>query len=342
MKAIQNCRLCPRACGTDRRKARGLCGAGEFPTVAKIMLHRWEEPCICYGKGSGAVFFSGCPLRCIFCQNHAISRTATGKELSPRELTRIFLSLEEKGACNLNLVSPTPYRDDLIDAVKEAKKEGLSLPVVINTGGYETAESIQKWEGVADIYLPDFKFADPLLAKEYAAAPDYPSVCREAIRTMVRQSGPPVWEGDRLKRGTIVRHLILPGGWEDSKAVLSCLRKDFGEDGIVVSLMRQYTPTSQTAEHPFLKRRLTTLEYQKVYKEALRLGFRFLYTQKKESASEEFIPDFGVFFRGNRLTKKRRNDRLFPVLFLEVAYNENRYLRLRKFGPRSRKGHFEK
>jgi len=286
------CRLCPRECGVDRATAVGFCGAGKSVRIAKWMLHPWEEPCICDRNGSGAVFFSGCPLRCVFCQNHTISHQICGEPYSQSQLYDLFLRLEARGACNVNLVTPTPYLHQLIPAIRRAKELGLSIPIVMNSGGYEKTEVLRALEGLIDVYLPDFKFFDPALSKKYADAENYAEICREVIREMQRQTGSPKFFGKRLIRGVIVRHLILPGASRDSLRILDALYEDFGKGGIVLSLLRQYTPMHRASLFPELCRTVTTLEYRRVVNKAASLGFEWIYTQGKDSASETFVPDF--------------------------------------------------
>lgn len=289
----QNCRLCPRECGVDRNLHRGFCGAPSVARIAKADLHLWEEPCICAPPGSGAVFFSGCQLQCVFCQNYEISSRICGKAFSVEELTALFLFLQnEKKACNLNLVSPTPYLPSIVPALEKAKIRGLQIPVVFNSGGYEKKETLEKLMGLVEVYLPDFKFCNPDLSRKYAAAPDYFSVARSAIREMQRQTGNPRWENGALKKGVIVRHLVLPGESRDSLDVLNALFEDFGRDGVILSLMSQYFPTHRAAEFPALSRKITRLEYQKVVRHAENLGFKTIYTQGFASASAEYVPDF--------------------------------------------------
>lgn len=288
------CTLCPRECKVDRNKALGFCKAPLSPTIAKVMLHLWEEPCICYGAGSGAVFFSGCQLKCVFCQNHKISCNIAGETLSALQLCDTFLSLQEKGACNINLVSPTPYLDTLIIALEKAKKHGLLIPVVMNSSGYEKADSIRALSGLVDIYLPDFKFADPHLSQNYANAPDYPAIALRAIEEMTNQIRGLLWDGDKLLRGVLVRHLILPGHSHDSIQILEKLANVLSPECIVLSLMRQYTPMHQANQFPNLTRRVTTMEYERVVQKAEELGFPYIYTQAKESATTAFVPDFKV------------------------------------------------
>ncbi len=289
------CMLCPRECGIDRSEKIGFCGIGNIMRIAKIMLHKWEEPCICYGNGCGAVFFSGCQLKCIFCQNHSISFDGAGKDISSDELSRIFLALEEKGACNIDLVSPTPHLEGLIPAIKKAKELGLEIPLVYNSGGYEKIETLKRLEGIIDIYMPDFKFYTEEEAFLLASAKDYADRANKAISEMHRQTGDPLFENNILKKGVLVRHLVLPGFTESSEKILEELYRMFGKDGIVLSLMRQYTPNHKALCHPKLKRKLTTLEYERVVKKADELGFSYVITQKKESATEDFIPDFTLF-----------------------------------------------
>ncbi len=289
------CTLCPRECNADRKNKLGFCKATEKMCIAKTMLHKWEEPGICYGNGSGAVFFSGCQMHCVFCQNHSISQKAVGKELSPEMLSHIFIELQNKGACNINLVSPTPYTNDIITALKKAKKEGLSIPIVFNSGGFEKKETLELYSGLIDIYLPDFKFFSPSVSKRYAFAESYSLFCKESLLEMYRQVGPPVWEDGHLKKGLLIRHMILPGNTADSIEVLKCIREIFSPEEILLSLLRQYTPMPISENYPEISRPITSLEYQKVLRAAKDLGFENLYTQQKESVSTSFVPDFTIF-----------------------------------------------
>lgn len=290
-----NCTLCPRECGIDRNEKVGFCGVRSKMQIAKIMLHKWEEPCICYGNGCGAVFFSGCQLKCIFCQNHSISFDCTGTEVTSDKLCQIFFDLEDKGACNIDLVSPTPHLEHLIPAMEKAKKQGLKIPFVYNSGGYEKAETLKRLDGLVDIYMPDFKFYTEKESLLLASAKDYAHRAKEAIREMHRQTGDPIWKNEILKKGVLIRHLVLPGFTDSSQRILEDLFQMFGKDGFVLSLMRQYTPNHKALSHPKLKRKLTTLEYDRVIRKASSLGFSYVITQKKESANESFIPDFTVF-----------------------------------------------
>ena len=294
-----NCTLCPRNCHVDRENGKtGYCGQTEKLYVARAALHMWEEPCISGKEGSGTVFFCGCPLRCIFCQNHSIalgkekSGEKIGKEISIQRLKEIFLELQGKGANNINLVTGTHYIPQIAEALCLAKAENLSIPVVYNTGGYEKEESLRLLEGLVDIYLPDMKYVSKELSKEYSNASDYFDVASKALEEMVRQVGEPEFD-DRgyLRKGVIVRHLVLPGSTRDSKAVLEYLYRTYG-DRIYISIMNQYTPMEQIKTHPLLSRKVTKREYQKVIDYALNLGWEKGFIQEGETAKESFIPDF--------------------------------------------------
>ena len=289
----RNCTLCPRKCGADRGARVGFCRAPSLPRVAKVMLHPWEEPCLCDGKGAGAVFFSGCALRCVFCQNHEISQQIRGREMTKEALAGLFCDLEEQGASCLDLVSPTPYLETVIPAIQQARESGMRLRVVYNTGGYETVESLKRLEGLVDVYLPDIKYKDAALSKRYSGAADYYRFAFPALKEMARQTGSPRFSDGRLLSGTLARHLILPGLWRDSVDILRDLSEAFGTNGIALSLMRQFTPCYQTSRFPEIDRKLTSLEYDKVVAFAEEAGFQWVYTQAKESASSSFIPDFG-------------------------------------------------
>lgn len=286
------CFLCPRSCGVDRAKNKGFCGADEKVMIAKVMLHKWEEPCVCYGKGSGAVFFSSCQLKCVFCQNREISRSQCGTPVNEETLCKLFLNLQEKGACNINLVSPTPHLNTVIPAIVSAKKKGLDIPVMMNSGGYESVETLKRLEGLIDIYMPDFKFFDPQLSHRYAQAENYADVATAALTEMRKQMPFAVWDEGHLIKGILVRHLILPGQSKDSLAVLKRLSEIFPEGNLVLSVLRQFTPIPELKLLPELNRKITSLEYEKVLREAKKLSFSQIYSQKKESASAEYIPDF--------------------------------------------------
>lgn len=293
------CNLCPRNCNVDRASGKtGYCGQSNKIYAARAALHMWEEPCISGKEGSGTVFFCGCPLRCIFCQNHNIALgkekngEKLGKEISIQRLKEIFLELQSKGANNINLVTGTHYIPQIAEALGLAKEEGLKIPVVYNTGGYEKVESLGLLEGLVDVYLPDMKYVSKELSKEYSHAEDYFDVASKALEEMVRQVGEPEFD-DRgcLKKGVIVRHLVLPGSTRDSKAVLEYLWNTYG-NRIYISIMNQYTPMEQIKNHPVLSRKVTKREYQKVIDYALSLGWENGFIQEGETAKESFIPDF--------------------------------------------------
>lgn len=261
--------------------------------VAKIMLHRWEEPCICGEGGAGAIFFSGCSLRCVYCQNAAVSRGEVGAEYSPAALAEAMLDLQTQGADCVDLVTPTHFADGVIEAVNLAKRNGLRPPVVWNTSGYETADTIARLDGVADIYLTDFKYASPELAARYSAAPDYPDAALASLKAMAAQTGAPVFKNGMLKRGVILRHLVLPGAWRDSVEVLRLAADAVGAENVVLSLMAQYTPDflREPEKFPELCRRITTYEYNKAAEEAEKLGFNG-YFQERGAASSDYTPLF--------------------------------------------------
>ncbi len=287
----EECVLCPRKCHTHRNEAIGFCGAGADIRAARAMLHFWEEPCISGSAGAGAVFFSGCPLRCIFCQNRAISQQAVGKTVSVERLAEIFLRLAEQGAQCIDLVSATPYVPQVIRALDRVR-DRLNIPVVYNTGGYERVQTLRMLQGYVDVYLPDFKYADSALAQRYSGAPDYPAVCRAALREMVRQTGPyRLDDTGRLVQGTMVRHLVLPGSRHDSIAVADELGASYTPQQILVSVMRQYTPPHLPLPYSSLNRRLTTFEYESVCDRYRHFGFSG-YFQQAQSAREKYTPEF--------------------------------------------------
>lgn len=287
------CTLCPRECGADRTHGQlGYCRMPSEPRAARAALHYWEEPCISGKEGSGAVFFSGCTLRCVFCQNHEIAAGDVGQPVSRERLTDIFLRLQEQGANNINLVTAGHFLDTVIPSLEEAKISGLHIPVVYNTGGYEKTDTLKRLEGLVDIWLPDHKYRSSRLAGRYSHAADYPMRAGEALEEMVRQAGNPVFdERGMMKRGVIVRHLVLPGCVSDSKDVLEYLW-DHYRNQIYVSIMSQYTPLPHVAAYPELARRITEEEYEEVVDYALFLGMEQVYIQEGECAKESFIPPF--------------------------------------------------
>ena len=288
------CELCPRRCGADRTRQAGYCGAGSALRVARAALHFWEEPCISGTRGSGTVFFSGCPLKCCYCQNWKISAEGFGKEIALERLTEIFLELQDKGAHNLNLVTATPWLEWILPALDEARRRGCTLPVVYNTGGYETLETVGRLAPYVDIWLADVKYVSPALSREYSGAADYFAVCEQAVTRMLELTGAPVYDGEGiLQRGVILRHLALPGCLEDSKAVLDWMAA-LPKGSFIPSLMSQYTPFYKAAEHKNLRRRISTWEYRQVIDRAVDLGLTEGYMQEKSSAREEYTPPFDL------------------------------------------------
>ena len=293
---LSNCILCPRQCGVDRIQGQtGYCGMPENLLVARAALHMWEEPCISGSTGSGTVFFSGCNLKCVFCQNHSIAIGDCGKPISVQRLSEIFLELQEKEASNINLVTPTHYIPQIRDALLLAKKNGLTLPIVYNTGGYESVASLQLLEELVDIYLPDLKYYSTELSTTYSHAADYFQVATAALAEMYRQVGTPIFDEatGMLKRGMIVRHLLLPGQTKDSKKVLRYLHETFGEQ-IYISIMNQYTPLPHVNQIPELNHRVTQEEYDRVVNFAIAIGIENAFIQEGETAEESFIPPFDM------------------------------------------------
>ena len=294
---MSGCTLCPRRCGVQRPLSLadggpfGVCGMGQLPVVARAAAHFGEEPCISGTRGSGTIFFSGCSLCCVFCQNREISADRFGKELTVPQLRETMERLVALDVHNINLVNPTHF----VPAIAEALAPPLPVPVVYNTGGYDRVETLRLLEGKVDIYLPDLKYADPARAKRYSGAADYPEVALAAIQEMVRQVGSPQFDGEgMLRRGVIVRHLVLPGGLADTKAVIDLLADTFAEGEILVSLMSQYTPCRLQEGYPELGRRLTTREYTRAVEHLQMRGITAGYTQAITSATPDEIPVFDL------------------------------------------------
>ena len=284
---LKECHLCPRNCGVDRLAGqKGFCGVDAGIMVARAALHMWEEPCISGKEGSGAVFFSGCSLGCAFCQNRTISKGQSGKVITVEHLAELFLDLQAQKANNINLV--TQVRDALI----LAKEQGLTIPVVYNSSGYEKAEMLRYLEGLVDIYLPDLKYLEADLAGKYSHAKDYPEVAMKALEEMVRQVRTPEFdERGMMKKGVIVRHLLLPGHVRNSKKVLEYLYGTYG-DQIYISLMNQYTPMPAMKDDPQLSRKVTDREYDRLLDHAISFGVTNCFIQEGETAKESFIPEF--------------------------------------------------
>lgn len=293
MERLKNCRLCPRMCGADRTEYnKGMCGETAEIRLARAALHFWEEPCISGEKGSGTVFFSGCNLGCVYCQNREISKGNIGKIVSKERLTEIFLELKDKGAQNINLVTPTHFVPQIISAVQNAKMKGLTIPIVYNTSGYETRETIHSLRNTVDVYLTDFKYFSPELAKKYSSAYTYPEAVKASLDEMVKQQPQLIFgENNMLRNGVIVRHLMLPGHLQDSKDVISYLYETYGEK-IILSIMKQYTPYKISKNFSELNRKVTDEEYEELLSFALDLGVENAFIQEGEVAEESFIPAF--------------------------------------------------
>ena len=295
---MKGCSLCPRKCGADRDNGRkGYCGESNTLRVARTSLHQWEEPCITGEYGSGTVFFSGCGLKCVFCQNHNIADSQVGMEFTIEELADAFLRLQEKKAANINLVTAGHFVNSLVPVIQRAKEKGLVIPIVYNTSGYESVETLQRLKGLIDIYLPDCKFYDSDIAEKYAKAPDYFRVAGAAIEEMVAQVGEPIFdeESGTLKKGVIVRHLILPGHTKDSREIIKYLYERYGNT-IYISILNQYTPMNLWEEYPNLNRKVTKREYEKVLDYAISIGVEQAFFQEGETADSSFIPKFDCSF----------------------------------------------
>ena len=288
-----NCLQCPRQCGVDRENgAVGYCRAPWNFIVSRASLHMWEEPSVSGTRGSGTIFFSGCNLRCVYCQNRTISQSVQGKVLDAAALSELMLRLEQAGAHNVNLVTPTPYAFQLADVLERVKPK-LGIPIVYNCGGYESPEALKRLDGLVDVYLPDLKYFDAALAARYSDAPDYFPTALSALREMLRQAGKPQLDSDgMIARGVIVRHLVLPSHRSDSIALLGRLANEFGTNALLLSLMSQYTPDfAQNTPYPALHRRVTSFEYNSVLSHAQTLGFDG-YFQARTAATPDFTPDF--------------------------------------------------
>lgn len=293
MNKYENCLLCPRKCGINRRTGQtGVCGVSSEIKVARAALHYWEEPCISGKRGSGAVFFSGCSLHCVFCQNREISDGKEGKVISKERLSDIFMELAGKGANNINLVTPGQYIPDIVWAVNDAKSRGMKLPIIYNTSGYENVTELKLLEGIVDVYLPDFKYMDSTLSARYSRAKDYPSVAKQALSEMVRQQ-PDVVIDDAtglIQKGVIVRQLLLPGHVNDAKAVLKYLYDTY-HDHVYISMMSQFTPIA-LKDYPEINSTVTKREYERLVNYALEIGITNAFIQEGDVAKDSFIPAF--------------------------------------------------
>lgn len=293
MNKYENCLLCPRKCGINRSTGQtGVCGVSSEIKVARAALHYWEEPCISGKRGSGAVFFSGCSLHCVFCQNREISDGKAGKVISKERLSDIFIELADKGANNINLVTPGQYIPDIVWAVNDAKSRGMKLPIIYNTSGYENVTELKLLEGIVDVYLPDFKYMDSTLSARYSRAKDYPSVAKQALSEMVRQQPDVVIDNATglIQKGVIVRQLLLPGHVNDAKAVLKYLYDTY-HDHVYISMMSQFTPIA-LKDYPEINRTVTKREYERLVNYALEIGITNAFIQEGDVAKDSFIPAF--------------------------------------------------
>lgn len=293
MNKYENCLLCPRKCGINRSTGQtGVCGVSSEIKVARAALHYWEEPCISGKRGSGAVFFSGCSLHCVFCQNREISDGKEGKVISKERLSDIFMELADKGANNINLVTPGQYIPDIVWAVNDAKSRGMKLPIIYNTSGYENVTELKLLEGIVDVYLPDFKYMDSTLSARYSRAKDYPSVAKQALSEMVRQQPDVVIDNATglIQKGVIVRQLLLPGHVNDAKVVLKYLYDTY-HDHVYISMMSQFTPIA-LKDYPEINRTVTRREYERLVDYALEIGITNAFIQEGDVAKDSFIPAF--------------------------------------------------
>lgn len=291
---LNSCKVCPRSCGINRNERLGFCKSGASVKLAKAYGHMWEEPCISGTKGSGTVFFSNCNLRCVFCQNHDISQESTGREVSIQRLSEIFLEQQERGFHNINLVNPTHYAPQIIEAIKISKSKGLTIPIVYNSNGYETTDTIDDLEGFIDIYIPDFKYFNDKYAIKYSNAPDYFNIASACISRMVEQTGPCKFdEQGIMTRGVIIRHLMLPGLLFDSKKVVDYIYKSFGDD-VYLSLMNQYTPMFHAKDYPEINKRLNPGHYDSLIDHCLEIGYKNAFIQESGTDTTDFVPDFDL------------------------------------------------
>ena len=291
---LEKCELCPRKCGINRLDGKvGYCGAGYNVKLSKAMLHKWEEPCISFGKGSGAVFFTNCSMSCVFCQNFDISQERFGKEVSIERLSDIYIILQEKGAQNINLVSPTHYIPQIIESIKIAKQKGLNLPIIYNSNGYESVEALKMLEGIVDVYLPDIKYYNDLYSVKYSKTPRYFKYASESVLEMYRQVGSPVFEGEGIKKGLIIRHLLLPGLLPESKKILDWIAENLPKS-IYISLMCQYVPLYRAKDYPEINKKVSKKSYEWLIDYALSIGLTNGFIQDFESADTSFTPEFNL------------------------------------------------
>ncbi len=286
---MANCNICPRKCNVDRTLKTGICGVADTLKIARAAAHFWEEPCISGTRGSGTVFFSGCNMKCVFCQNYEISTGCFGKEITTDRLCEIYRELIDSGVHNINLVTPTHYAEKIIESLEKP----LSVPVVYNSSGYDSVETLRKFEGKIQIYLPDMKYMDSSLAKKYSLAPDYPEKAKDAIREMFRQTGEAVFDEDGImQKGVVIRHLMLPGEAENTLDVIDWVSAEFG-DKVVFSLMSQFTP-NKNCDIPELQKTVSEDEYNKAVDYMYLCGMENAYVQDFSSAKKEYTPPFDL------------------------------------------------
>ncbi|MBO4343581.1 MAG: radical SAM protein [Clostridia bacterium] len=286
------CVLCPRNCGADREKGKGFCGMRAGVRISRVGFHEWEEPCISYGKGSGTVFFAGCNLKCVYCQNYEISFGKKGRDVSEKTLEEEILKLQESGASNINFVTPTHYSDALLRVLERIKGK-LKIPVIYNCGGYEKREAVKALSDYIDVFLPDIKYFSPELSKKYSFAEDYFKAASDALDEMYKCKGYAEYDGDgHIKKGVLTRHLVLPSAYKDSIKILDYILENYDAKKFALSIVSQYFPTENCKKYPELCRRVTTLEYNKVVEHAENKGFENVYVQEKSSADEKYVPDF--------------------------------------------------
>lgn len=286
------CRACPRECGIDRSKTVGFCGCGKKVRLARVGMHMWEEPCLSYGNGSGTIFFSGCNLRCVFCQNYRISHEHQGREITIEKLAEEILRLQKEGASNINFVTPSHYIENLAMVLKMVRG-CLHIPVVYNSSGYDSVEALKKLNGLIDIYLPDLKYYSPMLSKRYSGAENYFSVAANALKEMWRQTGYAAFDRQgHMTKGVLVRHLVLPTHTDDSMKIFSYLAECYDPAKMAVSVMSQYFPAYKASKFKELQRRITAQEYDRVVNYVVDLGFSVGFLQERSAAKEEYVPDF--------------------------------------------------
>lgn len=295
IKNLSSCKLCPRNCGINRLDNKiGYCGAGKDIKVARAALHQWEEPCVSGAQGSGTVFFTNCSLKCVFCQNHSISQESVGKAVTMERLSEIFLELQSQGANNINLVTPTHYVYQIIEAIKLAKSKGLKLPILYNTSGYENLETIKLLEGYIDVYLPDIKYFDDKYALRYSNAPNYFKHASETVKEMFKQVGEAQFnEAGIIQKGVIIRHMMLPGLLFDSKKIIDFIYTTFG-NSVYVSIMNQYTPMHKAVLFSEINKPLNAKHYDSLIDYAVSLGIKNGFIQDSGTSSEAYVPNFNM------------------------------------------------